>query len=56
MFWAREKHKKRMARRRAESWAEVLAKSKADDKPEIAAWLEQAAREQGVALREPLER
>ena len=53
MFWAWEQHKKRMARRRAEAQADLLAtiqaKARAEDKPEIAEWLEQAVQDNGIA-------
>lgn len=60
MFWAWEQHKKRMAQRRAEAQADLLAtiraKARAEDRPEIAAWLEQAVRDNGISHDTPSER
>ena len=57
MFWAWEKHKERMAKRRAEAQAELLAtmqaEARAEEKPEIAAWLERVAQDQGITQDEP---
>ena len=57
MLWAWEKHKERMAKQRAEAQAELLAtmqaEARAEEKPEIAAWLERVAHAQGITQDEP---
>lgn len=60
MVWAWEKHKERMTKQRAEIRAELLAamqaEARAEEKPEIAAWLERVAQSQGITQDEPPER
>ncbi len=50
MLWALEQRKQWRAKRRAETWAEVRDQARAEEKPEIAAWLERAAQEKGITL------
>jgi len=57
MFWAWEKHKERMAKRRAEIQAELLAaiqaEARADEKPIIAEVAQRVAQAKGIVLDEP---
>ena len=57
MLWAWEKHKERMAKRRAEIQAELLAamqsEARADEKPVVAEVAQRVAQAQGIVLDEP---
>ena len=57
MLWAWEKHKERMAKRRAEIQAELLtamqSEARADEKPVVAEVVQRVAQAQGIVLDEP---